>query len=156
MRVIGQWLDRVDTHEGYKEFENSYDMSYFEAIVQHELFNITRMQAKDKRHIVFLEHDGDFNQILTLDDGDLVYVYNDIEDTVFNSDGFAFIRVFNDSNDIGAFSVENSPYDMTPEEIQKDMDVDPEEILVNLNKKLKENSVEHIATFENTLFVCQL
>lgn len=89
----------------------------------------------------------------------MVYSDGRMNNTVFNTDGMAFMMLISDCERKCMFSIENSPYDMLELEDQNDFDeVDhtKEELVASINTLLKQNSLEARATVQNTLFVRQL
>lgn len=166
MLTIGKWLRRVDTPEGSKEFQELYDHSYQEYIRNYELDYVTKLTVNNYPYVVFIESDGDFNQVFILGKEDQLYVFSDgcmaKEGRVFNTDGMAFVRLNRDNKFLGTFSVENSPYDM--EENDSDweyFEITKEAIMKKLNDILADRNIDEThthgeATLKNTLFVRQL
>ena len=158
---MGKWLTELHTAEGEKYFQQLYDMSPWEMIVRHELNLSTNLNYHNSsiRHIVFLEYDESINQIFTLEEKDYLKVYSEQRcDGLFNTDGMAFMHFIDpkDSSTVAFYSVENSPYDMTLDEVVQESDTSAQEILDSINRVLLKYEVQQGASAENVLFVRQL
>lgn len=135
MYIYGpNWNDRVDTEEGAKKFQDLYDMSHYQMIVDYEVFHITRVYPKQYKHIAFIESDGEVNCVFTLKDEEHLMVYSDGcmgDEAVFNTDGIAFIELVRDCKKVAMWSVDQSPYDYKDEEYDLH-EIKKEEVLKNV------------------------
>lgn len=159
MIIIGNWLKRVDTVEGRARFKGTYNMDYFEYMIEHEVTHITRLFAPKTAHVVIMEYDGSFNQVFSLYSNEHLEVHSDgcmcDKQRIFNTDGIAFIRLVRDCKVQGTFCLENSPFDMEDND-WNDFDISKEEIFEKLNIMLSERNAQFPATIDNTIFVRQL
>lgn len=158
MNIIGNWLDRVDTPEGKEGYIKTYGHCPFETIVNHELFHLTRIFPDKYRFLAILEYDGEISQIFALEDNEHLMVYSaGACGGIFNTDGQAFVKLIRECKQIGMWVVDNSPYDLTDEMWEEDMDeITKEEVLNNLNSLLKTNGLKIKASNDNVLYVRQL
>lgn len=175
MFVYGiDWLDRVDTEWGSREFQDLYQISVWEYIVRYELFNINHISSNKYRHIVFLEGaDSSINCLLSLTNEDKrehLVIYNNVgEEHIFNTDGMAIIRLIRDSKDVAMFVVDNSPYDIKNNDednefLESEYETTRQKVIDKINKILENNKEcfpeksqePYKATIENTLIVGQL
>lgn len=159
MLIIGNWLKRVDTEEGRAKFKGTYDMDYFEYMIEHDVTYVTRLFAPKIAHVVILEYDGGINQVFSLTSKEHLEVYSSgcmsDKERVFNTDGMAFMRLVRDCKVQGTFCLENSPFDMEEDDWEH-MDSSKEEVFEKLNTMLSTRNAEFSATPENTIFVRQL
>lgn len=158
MIIIGNWLKRVDTVEGRAKFKGTYDVDYFEYMIEHQVTHITRLFAPKTAHVVILEYDGSMNQIFSLSSQEHleVHSHSSVSDKrVFNTDGMAFMRLIRDCEVKGTFCLENSPFDMEEDDWQY-MEYSKEKVFEKLNALLSDRNAEFTATEDNTIFVRQL
>lgn len=161
MRILGKWLTRVDTPEGRELFKQLYDKDFYEMMIRHDVTHISHIFPDIIRHVVFVEYDGTFNQVFSLDDGDHLLVYSDgcmsDKGCHFNTDGIAFFCLVRGGEIIGWYSVENSPYDLCEDDW--DLDDSCEELTVQLRAMLDVYDypdTTKVVTNSNVLFVRQL
>lgn len=154
MQIKGKWLDDVRTEDGLSYFFDIYDHEPEKMMVDYETTRQTWINQNDFKYIVFLEYDGTINQQFTLEDEtDIVCVHaqEGLEDCgVFNTCGIAFMYVYSDGEEQSLYFIDNSPYDLSKEDI-KELSMQEDFTIEALFA-----SVGDDATFENTKFVAQL
>lgn len=163
MIITGNWLPQVDRPEDAAYFLELYDMTYLDYILDYEIDYITTADNKNISHIVFLEYDGSFNQIFSLEDGDTVHIHTEgdgagyMTDEVrfFNTDCMAFMQINSYGKDIGTYCVQDSPYDFINNE-DWDLEQDYDTILNLLRQTLVSHNILIPVTASNTLLVRQL
>lgn len=158
MYIYGSdWHYRVDTEEGLKQFEDLYEQSPYKIIVEHEVFNITRIFPDEYRHVAFIEGDGEVNCVFTLKDNEHLMVYSGVGGgSIFNTDGMAFVRLIRDCKQVAMWSVDNSPFDYNDEEFEI-REINIEDILNNIENAILESTEgEFTVDRNNTLIVGQL
>jgi hypothetical protein len=154
MQVFGNWLTNCATQDGAEFFLSLYDMTAQQMIEHYELENNATLTKDDVQAIVILESDSDVNQVFVLEDGDKVCVYAEgCCDTIFNTDGFAFMEVWNSGVLSGLYAIDNSPYQLVDAcDMADNEDIDFTDLKEHL---LKEYNLSRV-TFENTIFIRQL
>lgn len=155
MQIKGKWLDDVKTEKGLAYFKDMYETTPEQMMEDYDLNRVTMLTTKEVKYIVFIEPDGTYvNMKFTLEhDGDyaVVYAQEGLESYgVFNTDGIAFMGIYATGEPLKLFSIENSPYDLSEddlEELAEQEDMTIADILA---------LVAEDATVSNTKFVAQL
>lgn len=130
MLISGLWLDRVDSVAGVARFQDMYDKTPDDIIRIYELERI-KIPEQIKLIVFPCEYSKDkIQQTFQLAEGDEVYCWSEgCYGTVFNTSGIAFMELERDGIVLARWSLENSPYEMSDEdleEIEFDMSVLPE------------------------------
>jgi len=155
MQIEGKWLDDVKTEKGLDFFKMMYETTPEQMMEDYDLNRVTVLTTKEVKYIVFIEPESTaINMQFTLEyDGDyaVVYAQEGLDECgVFNTDGIAFMGVYSTGEPLKLFSIENSPYDLTEddlEELAEQEDMTVADILA---------LVADDATVSNTKFVAQL
>lgn len=154
MQIKGFWLDDVKTENGLAYFNDLYDTTPEQMMEDYDTNRVTFLTHNEFKYVVFLEYDGTINHQFKLEDDNdsiIVHAQDGLEECgVFNTSGIAFMYVYSVGEEQKLFSVENSPYDMSNEDI--------EELSMQENFTVEAllASVGEDATLENTKFVAQL
>lgn len=155
MKIEGRFLDDVKTEKGLAFFKDMYETTPEQMMEDYDLNRVTILTTKEVKYIVFVEPESThINMKFTLEhDGDyaVVYAQEGLDDCgVFNTDGIAFMGVYATGEPLKLFSIENSPYDLSEddlEELAEQEDMTIADILY---------MVAEDATVSNTKFVAQL
>ena len=143
MKVIGKWLTETSDDKDYRWFFDLYEMTPEQIIKGYELERF--VVPENIKAIVFPEYDGEVMQTFIIEDGDEVVVWADGRcDTIFNTDGIAFMELHARGVDKMRFqwAIDNSPYEMNDDDLEEcDFDM----------SKLPEG-----ITREQVIFVAQL
>lgn len=120
MKVIGKWLTQTSTIEGLKFFEMLYEMKPEQVIKDYELERF--VIPEHVKAIVLPEYNGDINQtfIIERELGDEVIVLSGgCCDTIFNTDGMAFMDLFRNGEHLSRWVLDNSPYEMNDDDLEE-------------------------------------
>lgn len=154
MQIEGRFLDDVRTEKGLAFFKDMYETTPEQMMEDHDTNRVTFITRNEFKYIVFLEYDGTINHQFKLErdsDSIIVHAQDGLEECgVFNTDGIAFMYVYSGGEEQMLYSVENSPYDLSNEDIEElsmQEDFTVEGLLA---------SVGEDATVSNTKFVAQL
>lgn len=155
MKIEGRFLDDVKTEKGLAFFKDIYETTPEQMMEDYDTNRVTFITHNEYKYVAFLEYDGTVNHLFKLEDENdsiIVHAQDGLEECgVFNTDGIAFMYVnsaFNGEQKL--FSIENSPYDLSNEDIEElsmQEDFTIEALLA---------SVGEDATLQNTKFVAQL
>lgn len=161
MDVIGKSLLRVDTAEGKAYFNDVYEVSVWQVIVDGELdvFHLTLCDTF--KHIAVVGYQGAIDQTFTLDTDDHLIVYSEARcEGLFNTDGMAFIRLVKEDKvdeTIAMWCLRNSPYDLSEEDLAVESGKnDAQEMVAKVNAYLAMYQLEQDASLTNTVFVKML
>lgn len=155
MKIEGRFLDDVKTEKGLAFFKDMYETTPEQMMEDYDLNRVTMLTTKEVKYIVFIEPDSThINMKFTLElEGDyaVVYAQEGLEECgVFNTDGIAFMGIYETGEKLKLFSIENSPYDLTEDDLEEVAEYEGltvEEVLA---------LVAPDATISNTKFVAQL
>lgn len=116
MKIYGKWLTQTDTVSGRNYFEDMYEMTVQDLILDYKLDR--RAFPEGKNVLVLLEYDGLINQAFIFEEGDEVFVWGQgCCDTVFNTDGIAVMEVFNQGDKLGEWVLDNSPFELSDDDV---------------------------------------
>lgn len=131
MKVIGKWLTETSKESDRKWFIDLYEMTPEQIIKDYELEQ--HIVNPEIKAIVFPEYDGEINQMFIIEPGDLVIVWAQGRcDSIFNTDGIAFMEHHRDQKLVAQWAMDNSPYEMNDEDLEEcefDMSKLPEGII---------------------------
>ena len=118
MKVIGDWLTKTSSVEGLKYFEMLYETTPEQVIKDYELEKF--VVPEHIKAIVCPEYDGTINQVFIIEPDDLVIVWAEgCCDTIFNTDGMAFMDLYRNGEHIARWCMDNSPYEMNEQDLEE-------------------------------------
>lgn len=161
MKIHGTGLLDLTTEKDQKWFLKMYEQTHWQHIVEDKTFRVSTLNKDDFKYLVFVTPGGGVDRLVEIGDNDLVEVYSQLGLENFgytNTDGMAFVRCYErDGNynhkELAFFCLDNSPYDMKPDDDEWSYQWEDGEIADDLVLYLGEG---HDCTPENTLFVTQL
>jgi hypothetical protein len=118
MKIHGKWLTKTTDAEDLKWFVDLYEMTPDQIIKDYKLEQ--HIINPEIKAIVFLEYDGSINQMFIIEPNDLVIVWAEGRcDTIFNTDGIAFMELHRDQQLIAQWAMGDSPYEMNDEDLEE-------------------------------------
>lgn len=130
MKINGSWLTCTTDGEDLDYFFELYDMYPQNVIADYELQK--HIVPPNIKAVIVLEYDGSINQSFIKEHDDMFIVWADGRcDTIFNTDGIAFLEWHKDQQLVKQWALDNSPFEMNDDDLEEcrfDMSLLPEGI----------------------------